>query len=125
MSCVLLSLNQLEKYLSEGLKDVRFNNTDSQYTFMTCISLIRALEVMKKRELALYSELVANLDEILSSGVYQLELDQFEMVNALEQSDFNDEYVNQEMNPFDIANILSIAFNDSCWGDSDELMRQL
>lgn len=125
MNSVLLSQNKLEKLLFEGLKEVQFNNTDSRYTFNTTISLIRALEVLKKRGTCQLSTLRDNLHEFCNSGVCQLGVDQYEIVRALEDPEFVESYTSHATNPFDIANILSIVYNDNCWGDLNELEKQL
>ena len=124
MDC-LLSLNMLEKYLSEGMKGQQFNITDSQFTFSTSISMIQALERLKKRETVQYSTLNENLKSFFDSGIYQLDLDQYELVKALEDPDFVESYTSHASNPFETAKILSIVYNDNCWGDTDELIKQL
>lgn len=125
MDSVLLSQNKLEKLLSEGIKDLQFNNTDSQFTFNTTICLLQALEVLKKRGSYQLSTLRDNLQDICNSGVYQLGLDQFEIVQALEDPEFVDSYTSHATNPFDTAKVLSIVYNDNCWGNKDELKKQL
>ena len=125
MDCVLFSQNRLEKYLSEGMKDLLLNNTDSQYSFNTTISLLQALEVLKKRGTYQHSTLRDNLQEFCDSGVCQLDLDQYEIVQALEDPEFVNSYTSHATNPFDTAKVLSIAYNDNCWGDKDELIKQL
>ena len=125
MDCVLFSQNRLEKYLSEGMKDLLLNNTDSQYSFNTTISLLQALEVLKKRGTYQHSTLRDNLQEFCDSGVCQLDLDQYEIVQALEDPEFVKSYTSHATNPFDTAKVLSIAYNDNCWGDKDELIKQL
>lgn len=124
-SSVLLSQNQLERFLSEGLKDFQFNNTDSQYTFNTTVSIVQALEVLKKRGTYQYSILRNNLHNICNSGIYQLDLDQYEIVKALEDPEFVKSYTSHAKNPFDTAKLLSIVYNDNCWGDKDELIKQI
>lgn len=124
MDC-LLSLNTLEKYLSEGMKGQQFNKTDSQFTFSTSISVIQALEVLKKRGIMKYSTLNGNLRSFFESGIYQLDLDQYELVRALEDPVFVESYTSHATNPFETAKLLSIAYNDNCWGDIDELINQL
>lgn len=123
MNSILLSQNKLEKLLSEGLKGAQYNSTDSQYTFNTTISLIQALEVLKKRGTWQFSILKGNLYEFCNSGICQLSLDQYEIVNALEDPEFVDSHISHANNPFDTANVLSIVYNDNCWGDKDELIR--
>ena len=125
MDSALLSQSKLEKFLSEGMKDLVFNNTDSQYSFNTTISLLQALEVLKKRGTHQHSTLRNNLHDFCNSGVCQLDLDQYEIVQALEDSEFVDSYTSHAKNPFDTAKVLSIAYNDNCWGDKDELIKQL
>lgn len=125
MDSVLLSQSKLEKFLSEGMKDLVFNNTDSQFSFNTTISLLQALEVLKKRGTYQHSTLRDNLLDFCNSGVCQLDLDQYEIVQALEDSEFVDSYTSHATNPFDTAKVLSIAYNDNCWGDKDELIKQL
>lgn len=125
MNCVLLSHNKLEKLLVEGIKGIQYNNTDSQYTFTTTIGLIQVMEVLKKRGTCQHLVMRSNLDDICASGICQLELDQYELVQALEDSEFIDSYTSHATNPFDTAKILSIAYNDGCWGDKDELLKQL
>lgn len=125
MNSVLLSQNKLEKLLSEGLKGSQFNNTDTQFIFTTTIDFVQALEVLKKKGNCLHSTLRGNLHDICNSGISQLELDQYEIVQALEDSEFVDSYTSHATNPFDTAKVLSIAYNDNCWGDKDELMKQL
>lgn len=125
MSSVLLSQHRLEKFLLEGLKGVQFNNSDSQYTFNTTISVIQAMEVLKKRGTCQLTTLRNNLLALCDSGVCQLDIDQYEIVKALEEPDFVDTYTSHATNPFDTANILSILYNDNCWGDKEELIKQL
>lgn len=125
MYSVLLSQNKLEKLLSEGIKDFQFNNTDSQYTFNTTISLLQALEVLKKRGSYQLSTLRDNLHDICNSGICQLALDQYEIVQALDNPEFVDSYTSHATNPFHTAKVLSIVYNDNCWGDKDELIKQL
>lgn len=125
MNCVLLSQNKLEKLLVEGLKGVQYNNTDSQYTFTTTIGIIQAMEVLKKRGTCQHHVMRSHLGDICVSGLCQLGLDQYELVQALEDSEFVDSYTSHATNPFDTAKILSIAYNDGCWGDKDELLKQL
>lgn len=125
MDNVLLSQSKLEKFLSEGMKDLVFNNTDSNYSFNTTISLLQALEVLKKRGTYQHSTLRDNLHDFCNSGVCQLDLDQYEIVQALEDSEFVDSYTSHATNPFDTAKVLSIVYNDNCWGDKDELIKQL
>lgn len=125
MNSVLLPQNKLEQFLSEGLKDFQFNNTDSHYTFNTTVGLVQTLEVLKKRGTCQYSTLKDNLHDICNSGIFQLDLDQYEIVQALEDPEFMNTYTNHAMNPFDIAKVLSIVYNDNCWGDKDELIKQL
>lgn len=125
MNCVLLSQNKLEKLFEEGLKGIQYNNTDSQYTFTTTIGIIQAMEVLKKRGTCQYHVMRSNLDDICTSGICQLELDQYELVQAFEDLEFIDSYTGHATNPFDTAKILSIAYNDGCWGDKDELLKQL
>lgn len=125
MNCVLLSQNKLEIFLLEGLKGIQYNNTDSQYTFTTTIGIIQAMEVLKKRGTCQHHVMRSNLDDICASGICQLGLDQYELVQALENSEFVDSYTSHATNPFDTAKILSIAYNDGCWGDKDELLKQL
>ena len=124
-SSVLLSQNKLEKFLSEGIKGLLFNNIASQYTFNTTISLLQALEVLKKRGIYQHSILRDNLHDICNSGVCQLDLDQYEIVQALEDPEYVNSYTSHATNPFDIAKVLSIAYNDNCWGDKDELIKQM
>lgn len=124
-SNVLLSQNKLEEVLLEGLKDLQFNNTDSQYTFNTTISIVQALEVLKKRGTCQLSTLRDNLHDFCNSGIYQLNLDQYEIIQALEDPEFVNSYTSHATNPFDIAKVLSIVYNDNCWGDKDELIKQL
>ena len=125
MDNVLLSQSKLEKFLSEGMKDLVFNNTDSNYSFNTTISLLQALKVLKKRGTYQHSTLRDNLHDFCNSGVCQLDLDQYEIVQALEDSEFVDSYTSHATNPFDTAKVLSIVYNDNCWGDKDELIKQL
>lgn len=125
MDCLLLSQNTLEKYLSEGMKGQQFNHTDSRFTFSTSISMIQALEVLKKRGAIQYSSLNGNLRSFIDSGIYQLDLNQYELVKALEDPDFVESYTSHASNPFETAKILSIAYNDDCWGDIDEMIKQL
>lgn len=125
MSSLLLSLSRLEKYLSEGMKGRKFNTDDSQYTFNTTTGLIQALEVLKKRGTLQYAFLKGNLYGFCDSGISQLGLDQYEIVKALEDQDFVDSYISHATNPFDTARVLSITYNENCWGDREELISQL
>ena len=114
MDSILLSQSKLEKFLTDGMKDLLFNDTDSRYSFNTTIGLLQVLEVLKKRGIYQHSTLKNNLHNFCNSGVCQLDLDQYEMVQALEDPEFNWQ-----------TNVLSIAYNDNCWGDKDELLKQL
>lgn len=125
MSSVLLSQHRLEIFLLEGIKGAQFNNSDSQYTFITTISMIQALEVLKKRGTCQLITLRDNLLDICNSGVCQLDMDQYELVKALEEPEFVETYTSHAANPFNTAKILSIIYNDNCWGDKEELVKQL
>ena len=125
MDSVLLSQKKLEKFLSKGLNNLQFNNIDSQYTFNTTIRIVQALEVLKKRGTCQHSILNGNLHDICNSGICQLDLDQYEIVQALEDPEFVDSYTSHATNPFDTIKVLSIVYNDNCWGDKDELKKQL
>lgn len=125
MNSVLLSYIKLENFLLDGLKGIKFNNTNSQFSFCTCISMIQALEVLKKRSFSQPSVVSNNFQEICESGIYQLELNHYEIVKALEDPEFVDLYTSHATNPFDTALLLSIAYNDNCWGDVDELIGQI
>ena len=65
------------------------------------------------------------MHDFCNSGIFQLDLDQYEIVQALEDPKFMDTYTSHAMNPFDISKVLSIVYNDNCWGDKDELIKQL
>lgn len=125
MESVLLSIIQMERFLTEGLKGIQFNQSDSQYTFNTTIDLIQALESLKKKGSCQYSVIRRNLNDFCNSGICQLDLNQYELVQALEDPEFVDSYTSHATNPFDTARVLSIAYNDGCWVDSSELLRQL
>ena len=125
MNSVLLPQNKLEQFLLEGLKDLQFNNTDSHYTFNTTVGLVHTLKIKKKKGACQYSTLRGNLHDFCNSGIFQLDLDQYEIVQALEDPEFMDTYTSHAMNPFDIAKVLSIVYNDNCWGDKDELIKQI
>ena len=125
MESVLLSQKQMERFLTEGLKGIQFNQTDSQYTFNTTIGLIQALESLKKKGTCQYAVIKRNLSGFFSSGICQLDLNQYELVQALEDPEFVDSYTSHTTNPFDTVRLLSIAYNDGCWVDSSELLRQL
>lgn len=125
MESVLLSQKQMERFLTEGLKGIHFNQTDSQYTFNTTIDLIQALESLKKKGTCQYAVIKRNLSDFFSSGICQLDLNQYELVQALEDPEFVDSYTSHTTNPFDTVRLLSIAYNDGCWVDSSELLRQL
>ena len=80
MESVLLSQKQMERFLTEGLKGIQFNQTDSQYTFNTTIDLIQALESLKKKGTCQYAVIRRNLSDFCNSGICQLELNQYELV---------------------------------------------
>lgn len=125
MECRLLSSSQIERYLNDGMNGTIFNSNDYQFTFNTTISVIQALEQLKKKNSIQYGVMLNNLKEFCDSGLAQLDLNQYEMVKALESSEFIDKYTSRTANPFDITTLLSIEYNEDCWGDVAELLSQL